>query len=189
MAYFPAAIAGVSKHSYISGAKYNKGALLWLRYMSADHLDCIGRHLLDLQDLLAMRDRGCTDYQMPIWNFETGREEQKIVPIEEAILIEANALSWRSLAVSQELYEKLGNAPLAPAARLKPEVVPYTPIKLLSYGPNKVAVVRAIREVTNYSFKDAVDAVNRLPSSIEYIATWPREKALACLIHAGATVK
>jgi ribosomal protein L7/L12 len=164
IAYFPAALAGVAKHSFIGGAKYNNGALLWLRYMSADHLDCIGRHLLDLQDLLALRERGVTEFTMPIWNFETKREEQKTVPIEEAILIEANAQAWRALAVSQELHEKLAGAPMCPAGVLEPPALPVpTPlpqVRVHSYTDGKkVAVIKAIREIGGYTLKDACDMV------------------------------
>jgi ribosomal protein L7/L12 len=189
LAYFPAAIAGVAKHSFIGGAKYNDGALLWLRYMSSDHLDCVGRHLLDLQDLLAMRDRGVTEFTMPIWNFETKREEQKTVPIEEAILIESNALAWRSLAISQELHEKLKGAPLSPASRAEAPPPPIKPLKLLSFGKNKVAVVKAVREVTHYSLKEAVDIVNGVPSEIPYLTTYGREAARQVLVNSGATVE
>lgn len=120
LAYFPAALAGVAKHSYIGGAKYNSGALLHLRYISNNHLDCIGRHILDLQDLIAARERGTTTVPTYVYNFDEEAEELLDLPIEEAILIEVNALSWRSLAVSQELHEKLGKKPDAPAARFSP---------------------------------------------------------------------
>lgn len=120
LSYFPAAIAGVAKHSYIGGAKYNDGALVHLRYVSTEHLDCIGRHLLDLQDLVASKSRGVTHVDTFVYNFETKQETLVNLPIDEAILIECNALSWRSLAFSQEAHEKYGQKPLAPAARLEP---------------------------------------------------------------------
>jgi hypothetical protein len=119
IAYFPAAIAGVARHSYIAGAKYNKGGLTHNRWQSADHVNCIERHLMDMRDLQAARDRGVTSSDVYIYNFQTEKEELVTVPIEQAILIEANALAWRSLAVSQILHECLGGAPLAPAARAK----------------------------------------------------------------------
>ena len=120
LAYFPAALAGVAKHSYIGGAKYNDGGLVHLRYVSIGHLDCVGRHMIDLQDLLAARERGTTQVQAWIYNFDEKTEELIFISIEEAILIECNAMCWRSLAISQELHEKLGGKPLAPAARLEP---------------------------------------------------------------------
>jgi hypothetical protein len=120
IAYFPAAIAGVARHSYIAGAKYNKGGLVHNRWMSNDHANCIERHLIDLRDLQAAKARGVSEVQVLLYNFTTEREELVNASIEEAILIEANALAWRSLAYSQILHETLNGAPLAPAAREKP---------------------------------------------------------------------
>lgn len=118
--YFPAALAGVARHSYIGGAKYNDGGLVWLRYISSNHLDCIGRHVLDLQDLLAQQARGITEVGAYVYNFEEKKEEFKTIPISEAIVIECNALAWRSLAFSQLQHENQLNKPLAPAAREEP---------------------------------------------------------------------
>lgn len=119
IAYFPAAVAGVARHSYIAGAKYNKGGLVHNRWMSNDHANCIERHLIDLRDLQAAKARGIATVEVLQYNFQSEAEEFIEVGIEEAILIEANALSWRSLAYSQILHETLGGAPLAPAARLR----------------------------------------------------------------------
>lgn len=192
IAYFPAALAGVAKHSFIGGAKYNDGALLWLRYMSADHLDCIGRHLLDLQDLLAARERGVTEFTMPIWNFETKREEQKTVTIEEAILIEANAQAWRALAVSQELHEKLAGAPMCPAGRSEPPPASKaTSIKVLSYPEGRiVALIKAIREVSWYSLKDAHDlARSQFPIDVPITGSYSEASARTILLNAGVTLE
>lgn len=188
VAYFPAALAGVAKHSFIGGAKYNDGALVHLRYISTQHMDCIGRHMLDLQDLLAAHARGERDVQTFVYDFEEKRDILQTIPIEEAILIECNALAWRSLAISQELHEKLAGKPLAPAARLSPSDTGHKPINLLSFGRNKVAVVKALREIKGYTLKEAVDIVNSLPHYVDYSSQWTREKAVANLIAAGATV-
>jgi hypothetical protein len=119
-AYFPAALAGVARHSYIAGAKYNEGALLHLRWKGGDNLDCVDRHMMDIRDLLAAKSRGETHMHMYTYNFDEKAEELVEVTIDEAILVECNALSWRSLAFSQEIHEQLTGAPLAPAARLEP---------------------------------------------------------------------
>lgn len=104
LAYFPAAIAGVARHSFKAGAKYTHGELVHKRWLAGDHEDCIERHLMDLRDLLAKLER-----------------DPQVQPItHEMILAEANALAWRALALSQELHERFGGAPLAPAARLQP---------------------------------------------------------------------
>lgn len=96
--YFPAALAGVAKVSKAGNDKHNPGQELHhARGKSTDHADCIIRHMMDLQDLLARKGRHCL----------VGTDE---------ILTEASSLAWRALALSQELHEKFG-APLAPGAK------------------------------------------------------------------------
>lgn len=98
--YFPAALAGVALVSKLGNDKHNPGeALHHARGKSTDHGDCIIRHLIDLQDLLA------------------GAERSAFTPygIENA-LTEVSSLAWRALALSQELHEQYG-APLAPGAK------------------------------------------------------------------------
>lgn len=98
LAYFPAALAGVARHSKLGNDKHNPGEPLHhARGKSMDHEDCILRHLVDLSDLLAARNR------------QTGIDDR-------AILDEANALAWRALALAQRLHEQIGGAPLAPGA-------------------------------------------------------------------------
>lgn len=95
--YFPAALAGVSNISKLGNDKHNPGEKLHhARGKSMDHKDCVMRHLIDLEDLLAARERG-------------------VKVDKKDILIEVNQMVWRALAVSQELHEKFG-APLAPGA-------------------------------------------------------------------------
>ena len=95
LAYFPAALAGVARHSFKGNQKHNPGQTLHhARGKSMDHKDCILRHLVDLGDL-----------------------ERASQVDRDAALAEADAICWRALALSQELHEKFG-APLAPSARL-----------------------------------------------------------------------
>lgn len=104
LAYFPAALAGVARHSKLGNDKHNPGEPLHhARGKSMDHEDCILRHLVDLSDLLARRER----------MIFTQRGEREMA---EQILTEANALAWRALALAQRLHEQLGGAPLAPGA-------------------------------------------------------------------------
>lgn len=95
--YFPAALAGVANVSKLGNDKHNPGeALHHARGKSMDHGDCIIRHLMDTEDLLAAGTSSST----------------------ESILLEVNQLVWRALAYSQELHERFG-APLAPSARVE----------------------------------------------------------------------
>ena len=92
--YFPAALAGVAQISQAGNDKHNPGEPLHhARGKSMDHGDCLLRHLVDLQDHLAAGES-------------------------VAALSEADAIAWRALALSQELHERYGGAPLAPGARL-----------------------------------------------------------------------
>lgn len=96
--YFPAALAGVAKHSKAGNDKHNPGEPMHhARGKSMDHEDCILRHLMDLADL--------------------EMSEDSLAARKRAILDEANAIAWRALALSQELHEIYGGAPLAPGAR------------------------------------------------------------------------
>ena len=46
--YFPDAVAAVAEVSFVGNEKHNPGEPLhWSRGKSADHADCIGRHLLE----------------------------------------------------------------------------------------------------------------------------------------------
>ena len=98
--YFPAALAGVALVSQEGNEKHNPGEPLHhARGKSMDHEECILRHLMDLQDHLAAYQR---------------QETYDVGPI----LAEAGAIAWRALALSQELHERYGGAPLAPGARV-----------------------------------------------------------------------
>lgn len=89
LAYFPAALAQVSNHSYVGNQKHNPGKpLQHARGVSGDHADCILRHLVDS----AEHPKG-----------SPGRID------------ELRALAWRSLALLQEELELTGVVP-APAA-------------------------------------------------------------------------
>lgn len=97
--YFPAALAGVAHISKLGNDKHNPGQELHHnRSKSQDHGDCIVRHLIDTQDLIAAYKRGDS------------------AVTKEMILTEVNQMSWRALAYSQEINEELG-APLAPGAK------------------------------------------------------------------------
>lgn len=96
--YFPAALAGVARTSKLGNDKHNPGEEMHhARGKSMDHGDCIIRHLMDVEDLIAQSSRNL---------LHVSRED---------ILNEVNQMAWRALAYSQLIHEKLG-APLAPGA-------------------------------------------------------------------------
>lgn len=81
--YFPAALFEVAEHSRESNDKHNPGQdLQWARNKSADHADCIMRHLVD--------------------SGKRGTPNRKK---------ELRALAWRALALLQEECEADGAAP------------------------------------------------------------------------------
>lgn len=89
LAYFPAALAQVSNHSYLGNEKHNPGLpLQHARGVSGDHADCVLRHLMDAAEY-------------PVGS--NGRIE------------ELRGVAWRALALLQEECE-LSFAPPAPAA-------------------------------------------------------------------------
>lgn len=97
--YFPAALAGIARTSWLGNEKHNPGKELHhARSKSGDHGDCILRHMMDVEDLKAALERG-----------DAGVTK-------EQILEEVNCACWRMLALSQELHELYG-APLAPGAK------------------------------------------------------------------------
>jgi hypothetical protein len=95
--YFPAALAGVAGHSKRGNDKHNPGEPMHhSRGKSADHADCILRHLMDIADL---EWREPTEYNVA------------------RLIEEANSLAWRALALSQIIHEQRDGAPLAPGAK------------------------------------------------------------------------
>lgn len=109
LAYFAAALAGVARHSFVSNEKHNPGEPLhWSRGKSSDHADCQLRHLTDIADMRVAIKRSTTVGKTPLPGTV------------EALLTEANANSWRALALSQELHEEFGGAPLSPGSVAPP---------------------------------------------------------------------
>lgn len=106
--YFPAALAGVAHHSWISNEKHNKGQPLhWSIDKSNDHAECVVRHALDLQEMIVA--------------VEQTREDVRDIAI-KALLTEVNALAWRALALSQILHMQYVGAPMPfNARRSEPE--------------------------------------------------------------------
>ena len=88
--YFPAAIAYVARISKVGNDKHNPGQPMHhARSKSADHANCIGRHLIE---------RGTFDL--------------------EDNLRHSGKLAWRALALLQEELEREEGAPLPRGAKL-----------------------------------------------------------------------
>lgn len=196
LAYFPAAIAGVAYHSYVAGAKYNDGGLVHKRWMSNDHSNCIERHLMDLRDLEAAKKRGVTTWNVLFWNFELKIEELKSISIDEAILIECNALCWRALAFSQERYEKLRGVPLAPAAQLESQIndavvlakKPVEVVKIFNHqAKDYTRISEAIKEIAGTNDSETTQIMNKQPIEVPLIHMTFHEARLL-LGQAGAMI-
>ena len=64
--YFPDAIKAVARHSFKSNEKHNPNEPLhWAKDKSDDHLDCLGRHLLE-GELVAVAWRAMAALQIEI---------------------------------------------------------------------------------------------------------------------------
>ena len=80
----------------------------------------------------------------------------------------------------------VGGAAPAAAAEEKTEF----DVILASFGGNKLAVIKAVREITGLGLKDAKDLVEAAPKAIkEGIAKEEAEKIKADLVAAGAEVE
>lgn len=94
--YFPAALAAVAYVSKIGNDKHNPGEPLHhARRKSKDHADCIGRHLIDMEEDFG-KGQGCDEHGVP----------------------QVAYIAWRALALCQEWLEKNDDKPLAPGAKL-----------------------------------------------------------------------
>jgi hypothetical protein len=94
--YFPAALAEVAQIAQRGNDKHGEPGDTELRHWrgrSADHADCIIRHLMDLEE----------DYGQGVGYDEDG------VP-------QVAYIAWRALALAQEWLEDVEGMPLAPAA-------------------------------------------------------------------------
>lgn len=87
--YFPDAMAYVASISWVGNQKHNPGSPLhWSRDKSTDHLDCIGRHLVEA---------GTVD---PASGF-----------------LHDGMLAWRAMANLQVVLEKLKGVPPSPGSK------------------------------------------------------------------------
>jgi large subunit ribosomal protein L7/L12 len=79
-----------------------------------------------------------------------------------------------------------GAAAAAPAVEEKTEF----DVILSAIGPNKIRVIKAVRELTNLGLKEAKDLVEGAPKPVkEGVSKEEAEAAKAKLVEAGATVE
>lgn len=106
--YIPAALAGMARWSKLGNDKHNPGQPLHhARGKSADHPDCVMRHLIDLGAAIARYER--------VRVKPGSKLDREMV---QAIMDECDALFWRAGVLSQELHEKYAGDELAPGAKL-----------------------------------------------------------------------
>ena len=99
----------------------------------------------------------------------------------------------------QDRYGVTAAAPVAvaaaaPAGGAAPAEAPAEPtefnVVLTAAGPNKINVIKAVRELTSLGLKEAKDAVDGAPTAIkEAVSKDEAEAARAKLADAGATVE
>jgi hypothetical protein len=119
LAYAPAILAGVAEVCIDGNDKHNPGQPLHhARGKSADHADCIVRHLMDVQDIVAWIERNEAASVLNPGNMD------EYVAARKALLTEVNQLACRALMFGQEIHETYGGAPLAPGARLPESPAP-----------------------------------------------------------------
>ncbi|MGI9297980.1 MAG: 50S ribosomal protein L7/L12 [Gammaproteobacteria bacterium] len=97
----------------------------------------------------------------------------------------------------KEMEEKFGVSAAAPAAVAAPAAAGDAPaveektqfnVVLSSFGENKVAVIKAVRQITGLGLKEAKDLVEGAPKPVkEGIARGEAEEAAKLLQDAGAT--
>ncbi len=80
--------------------------------------------------------------------------------------------------------------PAAPAEAEAPAEPTEFNVVLTAAGPNKINVIKAVRELTTLGLKEAKDAVDNAPTTIkEAVSKDEAEAARAKLADAGATVE
>lgn len=98
LSYFPRAFAALAKVCYIGNEKHNPGQQLhWAREKSADHTDCILRHLLDAHEETAVSPCGA----------KLGIAIEPKTGIPEAVFA-----AWRALAHAELVLEHYAGEPL-----------------------------------------------------------------------------
>ncbi|MEE1411802.1 MAG: 50S ribosomal protein L7/L12 [Bulleidia sp.] len=117
-------------------------------------------------------------------------QEEILSYLDEATILELNEL----VKAIEEKYGVTAAAPVAAAAAPAEEAAAAAPanvtVVLSSFGDKKVAVIKAVRELTGLGLVEAKKIVDGVPSELKKdVPMEEAEKMKAALTEAGATVE
>jgi large subunit ribosomal protein L7/L12 len=122
-------------------------------------------------------------------------QEQLITSLEGMTVLELNALvkqleeRWGVSAAAPAAVGVAGAAAGAAVAAPEEEQTEFD-VMLTEIGPNKIQVIKAVRELTSLGLKEAKDLVDSAPKAIKQgVAKDEAEAAKAKLEESGATVE
>ena len=109
---------------------------------------------------------------------------EKMTVLELAELVKALEEKFGVTAAAPMAVAVAGAAPAAAAAVVEEEKTEFD-IILKEVGPNKIQVIKAIREITSLGLKEAKDLVDGAPATVKAAA--PKEEAEAAKTKLEAT--
>jgi large subunit ribosomal protein L7/L12 len=110
---------------------------------------------------------------------------EKMTVLELADLVKALEERFGVTAAAPVAFAMAGGAAPAAAAAAPEEEKTEFDIVLKDVGPNKIQVIKAIREITNLGLKEAKDLVDGAPATVKAAA--PKEEAEAAKTKIEAT--
>ncbi len=114
-------------------------------------------------------------------------KEQILESIEKMTVLELSEL----VKAIEEKFDVTANAPVMMAAGPAAAAVEKDEFDVVveSHGPNKIQVIKAVRELTGLGLKEAKDMVDSVPKAIkEGVSKADAEAMMKKLTEAGATV-
>jgi large subunit ribosomal protein L7/L12 len=123
-------------------------------------------------------------------------QEQLITSLESMTVLELNALvkqledRWGVSAAAPVAVGVAGPAAGGPAAAAPEEEQTEFDVMLTEVGPNKIQVIKAVRELTSLGLKEAKDLVDSAPKAVKQAVSKDEAAAAkAKLEESGATVE
>lgn len=123
-------------------------------------------------------------------------QEQLISTLEGMTVLELNTLvkqleeRWGVSAAAPVAVGVAGAAPAAGAAAAPEEEQTEFDVMLTEVGPNKIQVIKAVRELTSLGLKEAKDLVDSAPKAVKQAVSKDEANAAkAKLEESGATVE